>query len=659
MAESGDNGNGRKSARSLVSTLVAIFTALGIALEQLSTGQPASLARWVMLGVGAGIGGIGGLIAAGRFEGALQWSGSAVSRLLWLLRPRVLTLVGGFCIVALAAGYTVPTAIDAVRRWRDGCPRPAAVRVLTSAEQLGAARQLADDYEAFTAAAHHGCPTSELYVYPSRPADARDAIGSGWTNDALRRIGPRPDVWLPDSTADVDGARDAAARFAVAVPFADQRSLGASPIVLGVPAIAVPPDLADRTRELTWAQLWDEVGRRGWDVLRPDPAVSGAGSLATIALYNGIHADPAGARAAEQRLERSLDAGGFPLADAAELLCRKRIGDPHRAAVIATEQALVRFNQGLGCGLDQGPPDSEQTLVAFYPTDTIGADHPFVRIGWDGTAATTTAAAKDFGAWLGGDDGKRALVRTALRPPPLFEVADPLTERFGAHAGIAFDRRPPARDAVAAALKRYGEARRPGRILLALDASGSMQTAVDHTGTTRFQLASTGVGKALELMSGRDEFGLRVFPADGRGAGAREIVPLGKADVPIGGVPRARAATDGLARVRPAGSTPLLQTIADGVRDAGAGGTPDERIASLVVLTDGNDTTGRPPSEVDTEVRGKGVRVFVIAVGEASCGTFGLRDIATHTGGACYDAAPGSIGDVLQDLFALLWGGEA
>jgi Mg-chelatase subunit ChlD len=135
-------------------------------------------------------------------------------------------------------------------------------------------------------------------------------------------------------------------------------------------------------------------------------------------------------------------------------------------------------------------------------------------------------------------------------------------------------------------------------------------------------------------------------------------VPLGRADVPIGGVPRAKAAVDGLAKVRPAGNTPLLQTIADGVRDAGAGGAQQDRIASLVVLTDGNDTTGRAPSEVDAAVRDKGVRVFVIAVGEASCGTFGLRDIATHTGGACYDAEPGSIGNVLQDLFAQLWGSE-
>ncbi|GAA3451959.1 vWA domain-containing protein [Dactylosporangium matsuzakiense] len=650
----GNGDNGRETARPIVSILVALFTGAGISLQQLSTGQPASFARWAMLIGGSLIGGLGGLFAAGLFESLLKWFGQVLGKFRSILRWRAL-FVGVLCLVALAAGYAVKPAIDSFERWIHGCPRPAGVRVLTSQEQLDAVRQLADAYESATAAANHGCPTAELYVYAARPADARDAIGSGWSNDALGQIGPRPDVWLPDSTADIDAARDAAAKFAVPVPIAEQRIIAASPIVLGVPAAAVPGDLADRREDLTWKQLWDEVTRRGWDVLRPDPSVSGAGALATTVLYDRTHVDGPAARTVEQRIERSLDAGGFPLGDSTELLCRKRAEDPHRAAVLTTEQALVRYNQGLDCGFDQGRPGSEASLVAFYPTDTAGADHPLARLGWDTTAAPSTAAAKDLEGWLGRDEGKRALVRAALRPPPLFDVAEPLTERFGAHAGIAFERRPPPGDLIRTTLQRYAQARRPGRVLLALDVSGSMQTLADGR-RTRYEVAASGVGRALDLMSGRDEFGLRVFPADGRGTGSRDIVPLGRADVPISGVPRAKAAIDALGQVRPGGNTPLLPTIADGVRDAAAG--KDEQIAGLVVLTDGSDTSGTDPSSVDAQVRGKGVRVFVIAIGEASCGAFALKDITAHTGGACYDADPGAIGDILQDLFGLLWGGE-
>ncbi|WP_327010125.1 hypothetical protein OHA72_24515 [Dactylosporangium sp. NBC_01737] len=110
-----------------------------------------------------------------------------------------------------------------------------------------------------------------------------------------------------------------------------------------------------------------------------------------------------------------------------------------------------------------------------------------------------------------------------------------------------------------------------------------------------------------------------------------------------------------MAAVRPAGNTPLLQTIVDGVRDVAA--DPGEGVASLVVLTDGNDTSGRSPSEVDAQVRGKGVRVFVVAIGEASCGTLPLRDVTAHTGGGCYDAGLDTLDDVLVTLFGLLWGG--
>ncbi|UWP79451.1 substrate-binding and VWA domain-containing protein [Dactylosporangium fulvum] len=657
MADPGDHEN-RQKARPVVSIMVALFTGSGIFLQQLSTDEPASTARWIMLVFGSVVGGLGGLFAAGLFDELLAWSGSGWKALREWARLRYVLAVAAACLLALALGFTVPRGIDAARRWLRGCEQPAAVRVLTSTEQLTAVRQLADAYEAATARRYHGCPSADLYVYGARPADVHEAVASGWTNDALRRIGPRPDVWLPDSSLDLTLTQDAAVRFAVTVPVAERRTIGHSPVVLGVPAANVPEELAARRRELTWQQLWREATQRGWDVVRPDPSVSTPGVLATAALYTGLSADAAGARAVEQRIERSLDTGGFPLGTSAQLLCHKLTADPRRAAVIADEQAVVRFNQGLGgCGLGPQAPAPEQALVAFYPKDTVSEDRLFLRLGWDGTGTATTAAAKDFGAWLGGAEGKRTMLRSALRPPPLFDVTDPLTEQFGAQPGVAFDRRPPARETIDGSLRRYAQARRPGRILLALDASGSMQTAVDRAGTTRFQLASRGVARALELMSGRDEFGLRIFPADGGGGGARQLVPLGRADAPVGGVPRRQAAVDALAAVRPVGGTPLYPTIADGVRDVTA--NPDERIASLVVLTDGNDTSGREPSEVDALIRGKGARVFVVAIGEASCGALALQQLTTHTGGACYDAGPDSVDDVLVDLFGLLWGGDA
>ncbi|MEV4510483.1 substrate-binding domain-containing protein [Dactylosporangium sp. NPDC049525] len=641
MTDDGDN-DGRRSARPLVSLLVVISGGLGISLQQLSTGTPASTGRWAMLIIGSCIGGAASILATGLFERLLTWAGFGWAFL--RRRTRLRTVVAGVtaCALAVAAGLVIPVAYEALHRRLYGCPQPAAVRVMTSVEQLGAARRIADAYETATAERHHGCPAADLYVYGAGPTEARAAVASGWLNDALQRIGPRADVWLPDSTLDVAAAVAASARFGVAVPIAEQRSIGYSPVVLAAPAspsTGLPADAG-------WRQLWTETGRLGWDVVRPDPAVSSAGVLATAALYAGLGATPVTARGVEQRLEASLDRGRYPLGTSQDLLCHGGTGQVP-VAVITTEQAAVRYNQGLGCPGGGGPP--ERPLLVQYPNDTISEDHPFVRLAWDGVAAATTAAATGFGAWLGGDDGRRELVRAGLRPPGLFAVGDPLTEQFGAHAGAVFDRRAPAASTVGDALRLYEGAHRPGRVLLALDASGSMLAGVDRTGTTRFQLASRGVTGALNLMSDRDEFGLRIFPADGRGAGTRELLPIGRA------AGRAQAAADAMAAVRPAGNTPLLQTIVDGVRDVAAG--PGDGVASLVVLTDGNDTSGQSPSEVDIQVRGKGVRVFVVAIGEASCGTLTLRDVTAHTGGGCYDAGLDTLDDVLVTLFGLLWGG--
>ena len=50
--------------------------------------------------------------------------------------------------------------------------------------------------------------------------------------------------------------------------------------------------------------------------------------------------------------------------------------------------------------------------------------------------------------------------------------------------------------------------------------------------------------------------------------------------------------------------------------------------------------------------------MFVVAIGEASCGTLTLRDVTAHTAGGCYDAGLDTLDDVLVALFGLLWGGD-
>ncbi len=232
-------------------------------------------------------------------------------------------------------------------------------------------------------------------------------------------------MWLPDSSLEVDDVASDAKRYANVLPVADSWPMASSPVVLGMPATAVPEAMATGRRNLSWTQVLSRVDELGWGLVRPDPTVSVVGQLATTAMYvsaaggPGRMPDPVRARGIEQRIERSLDKGSYPLGDSAALLCRQRRGDAPPTAIVTTEQALVRFNQGypLGgeCGIGQPPPSPEARLLAFYPPDTLGLDHPFIRFGWGDPADPQTAAATAFGRWLRSGQGKEALLHREQR----------------------------------------------------------------------------------------------------------------------------------------------------------------------------------------------------------------------------------------------------
>ena len=57
-------------------------------------------------------------------------------------------------------------------------------------------------------------------------------------------------------------------------------------------------------------------------------------------------------------------------------------------------------------------------------------------------------------------------------------------------------------------------------------------------------------------------------------------------------------------------------------------------------------------------VRGKGIRVFVIAIGEASCGVQAVREATRTTAGGCFEANPANLDATLSELFRVLWGGS-
>ncbi|MEU4222256.1 vWA domain-containing protein, partial [Actinoplanes sp. NPDC026623] len=231
--------------------------------------------------------------------------------------------------------------------------------------------------------------------------------------------------------------------------------------------------------------------------------------------------------------------------------------------------------------------------------------------------------------------------------PAALDAAEPLGPAYGALTDWPFVRvvrgEPDAlvrRDVAAL----YAAARRPGRFLVALDASGSMNTVTTDPDLTRFEVAAAAIERAASRLGRRDELGLLTFS----GRSARETLPIAPAgDDPVGRVRRAAAA------IRPGGDTPLYEAVRRGSAALRAGAGDARR--DLVVLTDGKDTSGRPPP---SRAQTAGVRIFVIAVGDVSCTDAALAALARGSGGRCFDAGPDSLQPALAGMFRAVWDTE-
>ncbi|MER6596144.1 hypothetical protein ABT214_30700, partial [Micromonospora purpureochromogenes] len=112
-----------------------------------------------------------------------------------------------------------------------------------------------------------------------------------------------------------------------------------------------------------------------------------------------------------------------------------------------------------------------------------------------------------------------------------------------------------------------------------------------------------------------------------------------------------------LRRTVPAGDTPLYRTIDAAIGEVRRRGGGDDHLRAVVVLTDGRDTASGglvPRVEGDPPVR-----LYVIAVGEASCDdrvrTRTLRQTARASGGQCLQAEASTVDRALTGLFRQLW----
>ncbi|MFD9705624.1 substrate-binding domain-containing protein, partial [Lentzea sp. NPDC059081] len=368
----------------------------GHLLSETATGALATWQSWVLYGIGTAL-----LVLSASAIDRLNRLAKRI-RLRWVVFTVVLVAAAG--VVALAA----PPLVAYGRVLLLGCPQPTEVRVLTSADAAPVIGEVARKFEQHTAAGSHGCRTARLYVFSAPGNRGAIALRSSWSSQDLREVGPHPDVWLPDSTAETAEVVRRTGGIGSAVRILPGESVAFSPVVLGVPT-PIAQDVVSSTPE-KWGELFTKVGNTGIAIGRPDPLMAIDGRLATEALYESL--EPA-------VVERRVEDAGRPRQD---------------AATITTEQVLMRHNR-TSCA-------QKPCLTALYPSDTYRADYPVNLVEWDAPDVSNLAArepARRFQAWLGTQEGMTALNAAGLRPSRQAAGSE-FREDLGVRAGLALDR---------------------------------------------------------------------------------------------------------------------------------------------------------------------------------------------------------------------------
>ncbi|HVS42083.1 MAG TPA: VWA domain-containing protein, partial [Candidatus Dormibacteraeota bacterium] len=306
------------------------------------------------------------------------------------------------------------------------------------------------------------------------------------------------------------------------------------------------------------------------------------------------------------------------------------------SAIAVEERQVLAYNEG-DPGGDPGqvgrhaPP--RVPLAAVYPKEgTLISDYPFVVLNAAWVSAAQRAAAADLLQFLLSAKAQARLVAAGYRDangrpgPALTPAAGLLPDH-----PTAVIKDPPG-SVLAALQSSWWSVRKPARVLVIVDTSGSMDDDVPGTGHTKIELVKAALTAALGRIGDNDEIGLWTFSDT-----AQEEVPIGRV-----GDQRARLAT-AVAAMTAGGSTALYATVQSGL-DAMTAHADPGHIPAIVVLTDGADTSSSDTSFEDllraesTQPPNTAVRVFTIAYG-ADADQAGLQRIAGASQATAYDAS--------------------
>lgn len=539
------------------------------------------------------------------------------------------------------------------------CAPPTELTVLTTPDQHAVVQRAADDFSAHLGGRDErsGCvPVRVSVTVAGGAARTRELLREGWTD---LRAGPRPHVWLPDSSAEVALLRGDPGD-APGLEAGEGSATRLTPVVLGlpesaggIPACSGTDPSGARSNLVVCTAAAAEAGLL---LARPSPEASVSALIQTEALYSAY-----GDGGAEeiQIAEARATSAGLDAEGNLGLLCALRGGsaDPSSVGVFSTEYAVDAYNTGGQLGPGCGPTGEEpdEPLVPVYFSETPGLDHPFVRLDWGGDGVEREVEA--FGEWMRQPRGTTAFqgYRTVEGAMIGGEAERSLMEVTHLDSALGDER---WRERLESGLRQQERSRAPVEVLLVVDRSDSMSGP--GTGGTRLATAQRLARTAVGLLGEQDTVGVWTFPEGGPGndvTGQERVLP------PEPGMDArreelAREAVDALSAEFPA--TPLADAIRDGAEELeSCADRPGEPGAcALVVLTDGvalpEPRGGARADDVAAvlEDLDERVRVHVVSVGNEGCGGDGLLSRLAGAGAECHHPRADELEQVVYGIVA-------
>jgi Ca-activated chloride channel family protein len=517
----------------------------------------------------------------------------------------------------------------------------------------------------------------QIAVVSKASGGAADALARGW-DEAVD--GPRPDVWSPAASSWTQLLRQKT----TALDKPDLVPSGLLPSIANTPlVIAMPKPMAVALGWPRKALGWSDVYRlaqdpKGWASIgqpygaftlgKTNPNFSTSGLHATVGTYvaaTGTSSDltlanlrdpkvQAYARAVESAVVHYGDTTLTFLSNLQKADDRGQ-GLGYISAVAVEEKSVWDYNQGNPTGDPTTlgrHPKPHIPLVAIYPKEgTLLSDSPYAVLQADWVTDKVRKAAQAFLTELRSSTAQKRFAAAAFRGSN-GRPGDLITQDNGLlpHQPTLV-LTPPAPGVLAQVEALWNQQRKPARVLLVIDTSGSMGDDAGN-GSSKLETAKTAALHALDQFGRNDDVSLWSFSSriHGDPAPYRELVPFRRIGANLAPL---RAAISALS---PDGGT-ALYTSAGAAYDAMARSVSGSAISAVVFLTDGknedanNDLSGllRKLSPEDTS---RSVRFFPIGYGrDADLPT--LTKIAEAARGAAYNASdPASIDKVFTSVLS-------